>query len=141
METLKTTVRQQENREKEQKLIPLYNSPVVVKKESMEMLEQIEYYKNRCEQLEKEAMEKSVDQNSKKKKAPKPKSVLDTPDYNAILLSDESIVDDDVENDPDWIKTPLYNRIQKLMVSFHILNTFVFYINFPGYQIFFFIIE
>ncbi|XP_033227656.1 chromosome-associated kinesin KIF4 [Belonocnema kinseyi] len=115
VEKLKNSIRKQEIREKEQKLIPLYNSPAVVKKDNKELLEQIEYYKNRCEQLEKEAMEKSMEHHSKKKKAPKPKSLLETPDYNAILLTDESIVDDDVENDPDWIKTPLYNRIQKLM--------------------------
>lgn len=33
------------------------------------------------------------------------------------LPTDDSIVDDDdVENDPDWTQTPLYNRIQKLLV-------------------------
>ena len=83
------------------------------------MLEQLEFFKNRCEELEKEvkeANERTTSQNSKKKKAAKPKSLLDTPEYNAIILTDESLVDDDVENDPDWTKTPLYNRIQKLMV-------------------------
>lgn len=30
--------------------------------------------------------------------------------------SDDSFVEDDIEKDPDWTQTPLYNRIRKLLV-------------------------
>lgn len=32
-------------------------------------------------------------------------------------LTDDSIDEDDVEKDPDWKKTPLYARVQKIMVQ------------------------
>lgn len=36
--------------------------------------------------------------------------------YENSFLSDDSFVEDDVEKDPDWTRTPLYNKIQKLLV-------------------------
>lgn len=36
-------------------------------------------------------------------------------DENSYPHSDDSPVED-VENDPDWTRTPLYNRIQSLLV-------------------------
>lgn len=92
----------------------MYNSPVAVKKENPKMLEELEFYKNRCAELEKDILHNSMEQVSKKKK--KKSTAPNTPEYNASMFSDESIADDDVENDPDWTKTPLYHRIQKLMV-------------------------
>ncbi|KAL6262365.1 hypothetical protein P5V15_007454 [Pogonomyrmex californicus] len=42
-------------------------------------------------------------------------SKIDIIDENAYLSHDDSLViEDDVDKDPDWKKTPLYNRIQKL---------------------------
>lgn len=29
------------------------------------------------------------------------------------VLTDDSVMEDDDENDPDWRKTPLYSRIRK----------------------------
>jgi hypothetical protein len=55
-------------------------------------------------------------------KKPKPKtkskSTLESVPYDSFILTDDSIIEDDDENDPDWRKTPLYNRIQKLEVCF-----------------------
>lgn len=53
----------------------------------------------------------------------KPKPKKRTPEVTQIaneesyVLTDDSIVDeDDTEKDPDWMRTPLYNRIKKLLV-------------------------
>jgi hypothetical protein len=43
---------------------------------------------------------------------------------DAYPLHDDSLIEDDVSKDPDWKKTPLYNRIQKIqviMISFQLL--------------------
>jgi len=37
-------------------------------------------------------------------------------DENYLSHDDSSMMEDDVDKDPDWKKTPLYNRIQKLQV-------------------------
>lgn len=113
VDKLKDNIKKQENREKQQKIMMMYNSPVAVKKENPKMLEELEFYKNRCAELEKDILHNSMEQVSKKKK--KKSTAPNTPEYNASMFSDESIADDDVENDPDWTKTPLYHRIQKLM--------------------------
>lgn len=47
----------------------------------------------------------------------KPKIKLESiADYDCFSTEEESFMDDD-ENDPDWRKTPLYNRIVKLEVN------------------------
>lgn len=107
----------QENREKQQKIMMMYNSPAPVKKENPKEQEDIEFYKNRCNELE-TVLQHSMKQKTKMKKKPIP----GTPNYNDFLFSDDSIADDDVENDPDWTKTPLYSRIQKLMVIYFFNN-------------------
>jgi len=35
---------------------------------------------------------------------------------NYLSHDDSSMMEDDVDKDPDWKKTPLYSRIQKLQV-------------------------
>lgn len=44
-------------------------------------------------------------------------------DENAYLsYDDNSMMEDDVDKDPDWKKTPLYSRIQKLQVNLYNRN-------------------
>lgn len=55
----------------------------------------------------------------KKSKKAKPKGVIETMAYDAydsFAMTDDSVIEDDDANDPDWRKTPLYSRIQKLEV-------------------------
>ena len=57
-----------------------------------------------------------------KDEKPKPKPVakiksLETTVYDYSFATDESLLDDDTENDPDWRGTPLFRRIQKLEVK------------------------
>lgn len=57
--------------------------------------------------------------NKTKQKNKRQTTVIEVIDENIYPDSDDSNVEDDVERDPDWTQTPLYNRIQKLLV-FHL---------------------
>ena len=47
----------------------------------------------------------------------RPKKVREFKSKDFELVTDVSSTEDDnVEKDPDWIQTPLYNRIQNLLV-------------------------
>lgn len=47
-------------------------------------------------------------------------------DENVYLSHDDSsMMEDDVDKDPDWKKTPLYNRIQKLQVILYYRYTHI----------------
>lgn len=37
--------------------------------------------------------------------------------HNIIELDDSLTIEDDVNKDPDWRRTPLYNRIRKIEVK------------------------
>lgn len=70
---------------------------------------------------------------SKLRSKPKPKILEAVADYDgdSFMSTDESYIDDD-ENDPDWRKTPLYNRIQKLEARnyyFIVLTYYFIFIN------------
>lgn len=55
--------------------------------------------------------------DNKLKAKAKPKAVMETIAYeSSFMLSDDSVIEDDDANDPDWRKTPLYTRIHKLEV-------------------------
>lgn len=75
--------------------------------------EQLEYYKQKCEQLEQKDFKSKVDK-TKNKENVKPDSIKTQQVEDSFIDTDDSI-DDDVERDPDWTQTPLYNRIQKLL--------------------------
>lgn len=53
----------------------------------------------------------------------KPKKVRKFESINFELETDDSSIEDDVDKDPDWRKTPFYNRIKSLLV---IGKTFIF---------------
>lgn len=51
---------------------------------------------------------------SKKRKRESEIEIIDENGY--LSHNDNSVIEDDVDKDPDWKKTPLYSRIQKLQV-------------------------
>lgn len=51
---------------------------------------------------------------SKKRKRDNKTEIIDEIAYSSP--DDSSMIEDDIDKDPDWKKTPLYNRIQKLQV-------------------------
>jgi len=56
---------------------------------------------------------KNKDTSLPEKRKTENKTVLE----DAYPLHDDSLtIEDDVSKDPDWKKTPLYNRIQKIQV-------------------------
>jgi len=57
--------------------------------------------------------------NEKKKSWSKKRKIESkTIDENEYLMQDDSLTieEDDVDKDPDWKNTPLYNRLQKIQV-------------------------
>lgn len=46
----------------------------------------------------------------------KPKAIKDVQVEDIQSETDDSTIEDDVEKDPDWTRTPLYNRIRNLLV-------------------------
>ncbi|XP_029043821.2 chromosome-associated kinesin KIF4-like [Osmia bicornis bicornis] len=81
----------------------------------IKLREELEYYKDQTQQLKRGLNEiKSGNKISKPKVNKNVKKSTESVDLD--LPTDDSIVeDDDPVNDPDWTRTPLYNRIQKLM--------------------------
>lgn len=60
---------------------------------------------------------KDTNKKSKSKIKKQTIKVVEIIDENMSPPLDDSILDcDDTEKDPDWTRTPLYNRIQKLQV-------------------------
>jgi len=60
---------------------------------------------------------------SSKKRKTESKIKKEIVDENAYLsYEDSSMMEDDVDKDPDWKKTPLYSRIQKLQVNLYNRN-------------------
>uniref|UniRef100_A0ABD2VXV7 Kinesin motor domain-containing protein n=1 Tax=Trichogramma kaykai TaxID=54128 RepID=A0ABD2VXV7_9HYME len=83
-----------------------------------QLKQQVEEYKQKIDILENRILTEhnSNSKESRHNRNPKPKPKPLTDLYETSFgFTDESIInDDDDENDPDWTKTPLYNRIQKL---------------------------
>ncbi|KAF7401535.1 hypothetical protein HZH68_007355 [Vespula germanica] len=80
--------------------------------------QEIKTYKDQLNRPEKKVLKEN---NSRKNN--EDSSIMITPTvqkisskyYENSFLSDDSFVEDDVEKDPDWTRTPLYNKIQKLL--------------------------
>ncbi|XP_031370407.1 chromosome-associated kinesin KIF4A isoform X1 [Apis dorsata] len=73
--------------------------------------EELELYKEKCQKLE-----QTLSNKIQNKENIKPKTVRKT-EIEEFPLTDDSIneEDDDIEKDPDWKRTPLYNRVQSLI--------------------------
>ncbi|XP_014603835.1 PREDICTED: chromosome-associated kinesin KIF4 [Polistes canadensis] len=83
--------------------------------------QELQMYKNQLNDTEKKVLKENVNRNSMKNG--KKSSItsmtkvqtLSSNYVNNFFASDDSISDDDVEKDPDWTQTPLYNKIRKLL--------------------------
>ncbi|KAK1120467.1 hypothetical protein K0M31_012444 [Melipona bicolor] len=73
--------------------------------------EELELYKQKCQELE-ETLSGKI--QNKENMRPKKVRELKSKDFE-LEIDDSSTEDDNVEKDPDWIQTPLYNRIQSLL--------------------------
>ncbi|XP_053989871.1 chromosome-associated kinesin KIF4-like, partial [Hylaeus volcanicus] len=85
--------------------------------EIAKLKEELEKYKEKCQRLEPTVLSDSSDNIKKSKPKVKKQTsrLVELVDANTCPLSDDSITEcDDTEKDPDWIHTPLYNRIRKL---------------------------
>lgn len=73
--------------------------------------EELELYKEKCQKLEQTLSNKIQNKENMKPKTVKKVEIEEFP------LTDDSIneEDDDIEKDPDWKRTPLYNRVQSLI--------------------------
>lgn len=82
------------------------------------MKQELEFYKNQLMELEEKNQSKNSygkkNANSSNTSNPKQKKTT-VFDENSFVLTDDSYVEDDVEKDPDWSRTPVYSRIQKLL--------------------------
>ncbi|XP_076163701.1 kinesin-like protein 3A isoform X2 [Ptiloglossa arizonensis] len=115
-----------ENRAKEKRrrvseqLILNKNSNCMVQfenEENIKLKKELELYKEKCQHLEETILNEIKDTNKKSKSKIKKQTikVVEIIDENMSPPLDDSILDcDDTEKDPDWTRTPLYNRIQKL---------------------------
>ncbi|XP_053989856.1 chromosome-associated kinesin KIF4A-like [Hylaeus volcanicus] len=94
------------------------NHVVELKNEEIAKLkEELEKYKEKCQRLEPTILSDSLDNIKKSKPKVKKQTsrLVELVDANTCPLSDDSINEcDDIEKDPDWMHTPLYNRIRKL---------------------------
>lgn len=55
----------------------------------------------------------------KRKTENKIEEINDENEAYYLSHDDSSMMEDDVDKDPDWKKTPLYSRIQKLQVNLY----------------------
>ncbi|KAK2579122.1 hypothetical protein KPH14_001293 [Odynerus spinipes] len=79
--------------------------------------QEIEYYKKKLIPLEEKTLKEnnSRKNNTSKSSINSIKKEISFGDENSLVLTDDSFVEDDLEKDPDWSQTPVYNRIQKLL--------------------------
>ncbi|KOC66714.1 Chromosome-associated kinesin KIF4A [Habropoda laboriosa] len=80
--------------------------------ENIKLKEDLKSYQEECQQLEKIVLKKT---NNSQNKLKSKVSERVTREDECPPTDDSIITDDDVEKDPDWTNTPLYNRIQKLL--------------------------
>lgn len=74
-------------------------------------------YKERCEEQQKILANKDLNVIDKKPKPKMKPKLIEESFSESFGLTDDSIMDeDDEENDPDWKKTPLFNRIKVMEV-------------------------
>ncbi|XP_035733121.1 chromosome-associated kinesin KIF4-like [Vespa mandarinia] len=80
--------------------------------------QEIETYKDQLNQPERKVLKennsRTNNETSSIMSTPKVQKISSTY-YENSFISDDSFVEDDVEKDPDWTRTPLYNKIQKLL--------------------------
>ncbi|KAG7209375.1 hypothetical protein KM043_015475 [Ampulex compressa] len=83
-------------------------------KENQKLKEEIQLYKDKCKGLEQKILTETNwnSNNPRSKSNRRTQKIIE--EENTYALSEDSLVEDDVEKDPDWTKTPLYKRIQKL---------------------------
>ncbi|XP_076646621.1 chromosome-associated kinesin KIF4B-like [Halictus rubicundus] len=89
----------------------------VEEEETMKLKQELEYYKEKFQHLEQTVLMEVKNKNEVSKPRSKRETrVVQLIDENTFPESDDIFDDDDddVERDPDWTRTPLYNRIKKL---------------------------
>lgn len=66
--------------------------------------------------MKKNKPEKKNTRSSSRKRSREEEEEEDQAVLTAMIHDDTFMIEDDVDKDPDWKKTPLYNRIQKSQV-------------------------
>ncbi|XP_071860404.1 kinesin-like protein 3A [Bombus fervidus] len=78
--------------------------------DNSKLREKLEFYKQKCEELE-----HTLPRKIQNKENVKPKAIKKVQVEDIQSETDDSTIEDDVEKDPDWTRTPLYNRIRSLL--------------------------
>ncbi|XP_076281819.1 chromosome-associated kinesin KIF4-like isoform X2 [Lasioglossum baleicum] len=97
------------------------NTEVDEEKKNMRLKQELEHYKEKYQHLERMVLTEVKNKNKvsePRSKIKRETRVVELIDENSIPEFDETFGDDDYnddcERDPDWTRTPLYKRIQKL---------------------------
>ncbi|XP_058809269.1 chromosome-associated kinesin KIF4A [Phymastichus coffea] len=123
-EKLKATIEKYQLGESNSKMrrerlgMQLNNDSTIEKNQIIQNLQkQLNFYKEKCENLENKVLtERDINITEKKPMYKAVKSVIkqSVNPYDSFTITDDSLLEeDDDENDPDWQKTPLYTRIRK----------------------------
>ncbi|KZC08147.1 Chromosome-associated kinesin KIF4A [Dufourea novaeangliae] len=86
--------------------------------ENTKLKAELEHSKEKCQRLEQSVLTEVKNKNEMSKSIAKRQTRdIKLMNENCNPEADDTIVDDedDVRRDPDWIRTPLYNRIRKLL--------------------------
>ncbi|XP_031828912.1 kinesin-like protein 3A isoform X2 [Nomia melanderi] len=124
-ETLQTKMEEYKQKEKERRVSRQLELNKAInhiseseEKENLKLKQELQLYKEKCQHLEQSVLTEVKNRNEINKTKQKNKrqtTITEEIDENIYPESDDSNIEDDVERDPDWTQTPLYNRIQKLL--------------------------